>query len=96
MSSVGFTAAMDDALRSLAASDAAMKLATTELLARDATIERLDEDVAAWISRAVNAEAIIERVEALHVPHLTRDMKWCEQDQRSWPCPTIRALEETS
>lgn len=30
-----------------------------------ATIGRLDEDVAGWISRAVDAEATIERVEAL-------------------------------
>jgi hypothetical protein len=74
MSSVGFTAAMDDALRSLAASDAAMKLATTELLAKDATIEQ---------------------VRALHEMGQTRDQRWCQEDQQSWPCPTIRAIEET-
>jgi hypothetical protein len=57
--------AIRDALASLAASDAAMEMATAELLAKDATIGRLDEDVAGWISRAVDAEATIERVKAV-------------------------------
>jgi|BarGraNGADG00212_1021973.scaffolds.fasta_scaffold203224_2 hypothetical protein len=57
--------AIRDALASLAASDAAMEIATTELLAKDATIGLLDEDVADWASRAVEAEEAIERVRAL-------------------------------
>jgi hypothetical protein len=57
--------AIGEALASLAASDAAMEMATTELLAKDVTIGRLDEDIAGWISRAVDAEATIERVRAL-------------------------------
>lgn len=40
--------------------------------------------------------ATIEHVKALHVMHHVRNQKWCQEDQQSWPCPTIRALEEPS
>lgn len=52
-------------MTSLAASDAAMEMAIAELLAKDATIGRLDEDIAGWISRAMDAEATIERVKVI-------------------------------
>jgi hypothetical protein len=61
-----------------------------EITRLEAVIGRLDEDVAAWISRAVDAEATVERVKALHV--IDRDEIWCDHDGFSWPCPTLRAL----
>jgi hypothetical protein len=88
--------AIRDAVASLAASDAAMEMATAELLAKDATIGRLDEDVAGWISRAVDAEATIERVKALHSRYNTGHATRCNVYRVSWPCPTIRAIEATS
>jgi hypothetical protein len=57
--------AVSDALAELAGVSAEHEQLHADLFEAHATIGRLDEDIAGWISRAVEAEATIERVRAL-------------------------------
>jgi hypothetical protein len=58
--------------------------------------ERLFRVAADALDREVAAKAAIERVKALHViAGIGPDVvKFCCHDNRRWPCPTIRAIEE--
>ena len=46
--------------------------------------------------RIVELEAAIERVRALHNTYPDYKARWCRHcATQEWPCPTLRALEET-
>jgi hypothetical protein len=99
----GVARAIDDALASLAASDAAMEIASAELRAQDATIDRFERAYLDARALNISQSAMIERVRALvadppeHDGRISTHWGDCYKVHRGCLAFAIRAtLEEPS